>query len=103
MGWYKEMPGNLFTMADGGAFDVIGHGCNCMCTMRAGIAKQMAMNFRCDDYTLEHPRYKGVFNKMGQIEFKLQYYENNRWTSYPDENGKWATHEMYVVNCYTQF
>lgn len=37
--------GNLLDLADGGEFDVIIHGCNCQCTMGAGIAKQIKQRF----------------------------------------------------------
>jgi O-acetyl-ADP-ribose deacetylase (regulator of RNase III) len=37
--------GNLITLAMAGHFDVIGHGCNCMCTMGAGIAKSIRRDF----------------------------------------------------------
>jgi O-acetyl-ADP-ribose deacetylase (regulator of RNase III) len=71
---YREIPGNLITLALEGTFDVIAHGCNCFCTMGAGIAPQMARTFKCDTYSLEDDHYdksnKGNFNKMGQIEFR---------------------------------
>lgn len=36
---FKLAYGDLIQMADEGKFDVIVHGCNCHCTMGAGIAK----------------------------------------------------------------
>ena len=35
---YKEIEGNLISLALAGNFDVIAHGCNCFCTMQSGIA-----------------------------------------------------------------
>lgn len=34
--------GDLIKLAKEGMFDIIAHGCNCMCTMGAGIARQIA-------------------------------------------------------------
>lgn len=37
--------GNLLDLAATGHFDVLIHGCNCQCTMGAGIAKQIKLRF----------------------------------------------------------
>jgi O-acetyl-ADP-ribose deacetylase (regulator of RNase III) len=37
----KEIEGDLIDLAKRGHFDVVTHGCNCFCTMGAGIAPQM--------------------------------------------------------------
>jgi O-acetyl-ADP-ribose deacetylase (regulator of RNase III) len=37
--------GNLLDLAANGHFDVLIHGCNCQCTMGAGIAKQIKQRF----------------------------------------------------------
>lgn len=42
---YKEVEGDLISMALQDEFDVIAHGCNCFCTQDAGIAKQMSVTF----------------------------------------------------------
>lgn len=41
----REAHGDLIQMALTGQFDVIVHGCNCFCTMGAGIAKQIKATF----------------------------------------------------------
>ena len=41
----KEIYGDLLLLATPGQFDVIVHGCNCFCTMGAGIAKQIKQQF----------------------------------------------------------
>ena len=41
----REIQGDLLALADTGMFDVIAHGCNCFCTMGAGIAKQIARQY----------------------------------------------------------
>lgn len=81
---YQELNGNLITLAQQGKFDVIGHGVNCQCVMGAGLAPQMAKAFGCDTFNLEHYRYKGDVNKLGQIDYA--YYKN-----------------LIVVNCYSQY
>lgn len=86
--FYKEVDGDLIELALKGEFDVIAHGCNCFCTMGAGIAPQMAKAFGCDKHTLEGPRQSGNINKLGQIglmDFEL-----------PNKI-------LTVVNAYTQY
>jgi len=41
----KEITGDLLALALQGQFDVIVHGCNCFCTMGAGIAKTIKKQF----------------------------------------------------------
>lgn len=89
MGKYNEVEGNLITLALEGAFDVVVHGCNCFCTMGAGIAPHMAKAFGCDEFPLEEEEHVGDMNKLGCIEFG--YY------NLPD--GK----RIYPVNAYTQY
>ena len=45
--------GDLISLALYGHFDVIAHGCNCFCTMGAGIAPKMAAAFGCDNFPME--------------------------------------------------
>jgi O-acetyl-ADP-ribose deacetylase (regulator of RNase III) len=89
MGSYKEIKGDLIKLALNGEFDVIAHGCNCMCNMGAGIAVGMNRTFGVGGYQLEHPNMRGNINKLGQIEF--------RHFPLTTETG------VYIVNCYTQY
>ena len=41
----KYIKGDLIKLALIGNFEVIAHGCNCMCTMGAGIAKTIKSEF----------------------------------------------------------
>lgn len=84
---YQEINGDLIKLAKEGAFDVITHGCNCMSTMGAGIAPQMAKAFGVDQYPLESFTRKGDINKLGQIEWFVE-----RDGAIP-----------FVVNSYTQY
>jgi O-acetyl-ADP-ribose deacetylase (regulator of RNase III) len=81
---YKEVKGDLIKMALEGVFDVVAHGCNCFCTMGAGIAPQMAKAFGCDEFKLEGLEHRGNFNKLGVV-----------------EDVKVGT--LTIINCYTQF
>lgn len=87
---YNEVTGDLIKMAKAGDFDVIAHGCNCFCTMGAGIAPQMAKAFGADKFQMEGKSYQGDPNKLGCIDFEdkplLQ-------------KGQMVT----VVNAYTQY
>ena len=101
---YKEVEGNLIYLSREGLFDVVTHGCNCLNQMGAGIAPQMALEFGCHMFEMEGKQYRGDINKLGTIDYQgLWYEDNDHWTKYPDENGKFATHELFVVNSYTQY
>jgi O-acetyl-ADP-ribose deacetylase (regulator of RNase III) len=67
---YQEIEGDLIKLAIDGEFDVITHGCNCLCNMGAGIAPQMAKAFGADKFTMEHEDYRGDINKLGSIDYK---------------------------------
>jgi O-acetyl-ADP-ribose deacetylase (regulator of RNase III) len=102
-----ETEGDLIEMALEGRFDVIAHGCNCMCAMKRGIAIEMAKNFLCDRYPLEGRGYKGDINKLGQIEFGLTGVNRSvpGGMVYPYFKGTLPTgfKKLIVVNCYTQY
>jgi O-acetyl-ADP-ribose deacetylase (regulator of RNase III) len=83
----KILEGDLVELAKQGEFDVIVHGCNCFCTMGAGIAKQIKLTFP-KAYQADLKTTKGKQDKLGEIswaevEIKLQ--------------------KIIVVNAYTQF
>lgn len=89
MGSYREIKGDLIKFAKEGHFDVIGHGCNCFCTMEAGLALQMVKAFGTDQGDLEQLIFKGEKSKLGNIEI-LKRRNNN------DER-------LFIVNMYTQY
>lgn len=99
MGSYTEIDGNLIEEALEGNFDVVVHGCNCFCTMGAGIAPIMAENFGCDKYRLENPKYKGSILKLGQIDFEGRMLLEG--VIYDVLLGQTAN--LYIVNAYTQY
>lgn len=94
--------GDVVKLAKEGAFDVVVHGCNCLSTMGAGVAPQMAKAFGCDRFEME--LWGPAIEKLGNIDYETLYFEDNKiWTKYPDEGGKWATVKLTVVNAYTQY
>lgn len=92
---YNEITGDLIELALQGKFDVIAHGCNCFCTMGAGIAPKIAEIFECDKYSLENPLFfKGDINKLGVI-------EHQNYCKFTSE--KIIHPKVTVVNAYTQY
>lgn len=106
---YKEIKGDLIKLALMGEFDVIAHGCNCHCTMGAGIAPQMAQTFGCDKYSLESYSYKGNHNKLGCISIGSFYTKKKEpviayYTDKKNDKLLKAGYKRHrAVNCYTQY
>ena len=100
---YNEIQGDLIQLAKEGKFDVITHGCNCFCTMGAGIAPQMADAFFADEMEKEDDEYRGDINKLGTID----------WHYITDTGGRVRVSNpndlhvgdvlVTVVNSYTQY
>ncbi len=98
---YQEIPGNLITLALEGKFDVIAHGCNCFCTMGAGIAPHMAKNFGADKLPLEDEYYEGWINKLGQIDYQTGLIDDGKfhWA----KSNNWIEGGFAIVNLYSQY
>jgi O-acetyl-ADP-ribose deacetylase (regulator of RNase III) len=79
--------GDLIALAKAGQFDVIVHGCNCFCTMGAGIAKLIKEEFPAA-YTADLNTKKGCKDKLGSLSYTTVEFEGNTFT---------------VVNAYTQY
>jgi O-acetyl-ADP-ribose deacetylase (regulator of RNase III) len=90
----KEIHGDLISLAKDGEFDVITHGCNCFCTMGAGIAVPMKLNFGCDKFPMENIKYRGDINKLGTIDYEIDFILDT-----PVIGG----FPLTVVNSYTQY
>jgi O-acetyl-ADP-ribose deacetylase (regulator of RNase III) len=103
---YKEIEGNLIVLAKQGMFDVIAHGCNCFCTMKSGIAPQMAAAFGCDRFSLEGVNHKGDINKLGGIDFEclyeVQYAGKTAWLKTPGTASTTGS-RLFIINAYTQY
>ncbi len=119
--------GDLIKLALQGEFDVVVHGCNCFCTMGAGIAPQMAAAFGCDEFELEQTETeecdfnggcytietgnRGDINKLGNIDYETKYL----WFRHPRAKdglavamgryteGQTDVKPLIVVNAYTQY
>lgn len=83
----KKVKGDLIKLALKGEFDIIIHGCNCFCTMGAGIAKTIKQKFP-EAYSADLQTKKGDKSKLGGIS----------WAKVKTKNG-----DLIVVNGYTQY
>jgi O-acetyl-ADP-ribose deacetylase (regulator of RNase III) len=83
---FQEIEGDIIQFAKDGNCDVVVHGCNCFCTMGAGLAPQMANAFGCDKFELEGIDHSGDETKLGKIDWQVV-----------NENG------LIAVNAYTQY
>ena len=83
----KVIEGDLIKLALDGEFDVIVHGCNCFCTMGAGIAKSIKDIFP-EAYEADLRTENGSKDKLGSISFATVKRGNN---------------EITIVNGYTQY
>ena len=83
----RKIKEDLIELAIDGEFDLIIHGCNCFCTMGAGIAKTIKQKLP-EAYKADLNTEKGNDSKLGTITFA----ESETY------NGK-----LIVVNGYTQF
>ncbi|MFC4159134.1 macro domain-containing protein [Chitinimonas lacunae] len=83
----KQISGNLLDLAEAGQFDLIVHGCNCFCTMGAGLAKTIRQHypeaFAADAATVAADR-----NKLG---------------TYSIATIRRGPVEFLIVNAYTQY
>ena len=79
--------GDLIKLAIDGQFDIIIHGCNCLCTMGAGIAKAIKAEFP-EAYEADMATTKGDKSKLG---------------SFSQGQIRRGNHFITVINAYTQF
>ena len=91
----KTITGDLIESAERGEFDVIVHGCNCMCTMGKGIAKQIRNHFS-KAYEVDKRTKRGDRSKLGT------YTKADIIVQIKDGNG-YRNHNLEVVNAYTQY
>lgn len=102
-GEYKEVKGNLISLALDGKFDVIAHGCNCFCTMGAGIAISMKNTFNCNTFSMEDQKYKGNINKLGTIDYQTINIPLYRTLPEIGKSRDFSGKDIIVVNAYTQY
>lgn len=85
----KTVHGDLIRMACEGAFDVVVQGCNCMCVMGKGLAKQIREELP-DAYEADLRTKKGDRGKLGSYSYALC-------------KANPGIQKIIVVNAYTQF
>ncbi len=83
----KVIRGDLIEEALNGTFNLIIHGCNCHCTMGAGIARGIKTIFP-EAYQVDCTTRKGDMTKLGTISCATV-----------ERDGR----ELVIVNAYTQF
>jgi O-acetyl-ADP-ribose deacetylase (regulator of RNase III) len=97
MGSYREIDGDLLELFDLGVFDAMGHGANCFCRMRSGIAGQISKKFpgavyadnktepgdkkKLGNFTYwEHPNASRLYNLYTQYHYGRE--ENHQYLDY---------------------
>lgn len=103
--------GDIIDLMKQGKFDVAIQGCNCVCTQRSGLARQMVDNFQTDNsglFTMEVPYFnnKPSINKLGTIDYAY-FYVNNPEVNHvvpltTTTKGRYSGTIVAIVNCYTQ-
>lgn len=83
----KVVKGDLIMKALANEFDVIVHGCNCFCTMGAGIAKTIKQTFP-QAYEADLQTNKGDKSKLGTLTYAEVEINNKK---------------LIIVNAYIQF
>jgi O-acetyl-ADP-ribose deacetylase (regulator of RNase III) len=83
----KRIKGDLIHLAKEGQFDLIVHGCNCFCTMGAGIAKQIRTRFP-QAWEADLATVSGDESKLG---------------SYSKACINTPSGQLHVINAYTQY
>lgn len=83
----KTIRGDLINLAKNGEFDVIVHGCNCFCTMGAGIALRIKEEFP-HAFRIDCTTKKGDRVKLGNISCIPIHIRNK---------------PLWIVNGYTQY
>ena len=83
----KTEIGDLVQKAKAGEFDVIIHGCNCFCTMGAGIAKTI----------------KQVFPTAFQADLATVEGDKSKLGSYSAAQVETSGRALTIVNAYTQY
>jgi O-acetyl-ADP-ribose deacetylase (regulator of RNase III) len=83
----KIEKGDLIQKARAGEFDVIVHGCNCFCTMGAGIAKTI----------------KQVFPAAYQADLATVAGDRAKLGSYSAASVEAAAKPLIILNAYTQY
>lgn len=106
----KTIKGDLFELCLTGDYDVVANGLNCFCTAPyAGIAADFEKHFKISTCSYEQEKYKGKYNKLGNLESKTVYINNKQFHLFDDKTKDIFdldienTTKLLVVNAYTQY
>ena len=100
---YKEIHGNLITLAKEGHFDIIAHGCNCYNTMGAGIAKTIKEEFP-QAYDADLATRRGDVNKLGNFtKAEINLDLPSPATVNDMQSLGLVIKKLTIINAYTQF
>ncbi|WP_321492314.1 macro domain-containing protein [uncultured Desulfobacter sp.] len=83
----KCIKGDLIQLAREGQFDLIIHGCNCFCTMGAGIAKQI----------------RTYFPEAWEADLATESGDRSKLGNYSKACVDTPYGQLYVINAYTQY
>lgn len=103
----KYQKGNIIELVKSGKFDAIAHGCNCFCTMGAGIAKQIKYAFPLVYYA-DLLTESGDKSKLGKIvpvlikEKDKSFYVINAYTQYVYSSTKKAVDYTALRECFVE-
>ncbi|MEP6067969.1 MAG: macro domain-containing protein [Paracoccaceae bacterium] len=101
----KKVTGDLLQLALDGRFDAIVHGCNCMCTMGAGIAVPIKQHFP-EAFEADQATQRGEKSKLGTISTALivregaQFHVINAYTQYEYGRGKRHADYEAIRGCF---
>lgn len=80
----EYVKGDIVELAESGRYDVVIHGCNCMCVMGAGVAKALSTKWP-DVKSVDKHTVKGDENKLGNFTYVC------------------TPENLIIVNLYTQY
>ena len=82
-----RVTGNIITLTEQGHFDILVHGCNCFCTMGAGLALQIKNRYPVA-FEVDCTTQKGDQSKLG---------------GFSAAHIRTKAHNFTIVNAYTQY
>lgn len=102
----RIVKGDLFQYILEHPTDVVAQGCNCFNAQGGGIAPLFVKHFRTDEFDFEHETFKGKYNKLGCLDYRMLYYKDKNLldTKFAEEIETVTGYTpITVVNCYTQY
>ena len=85
---HEVVSGDIVRLAKSGKFDVVVHGCNCFCTMGAGVARVIKEHFHAA-WVADRRTARGARRKLGTLSVAKVFVRGRK--------------ELVIVNAYTQY